>query len=109
MAPRKGKSSASEVDSKIVQKYIDLGEEIKPLTKERKQLGDIIKKWLGDKTEADIEDIGTITYGYDADKEVEEVDLLKLQQDYPKVYKAVVTKTTKPGARKLKMPGASED
>ena len=105
MAPRKSKSGAEEVDGKIVQKYIDLGAEIKPLEKERKGLGEIIKKWLGDKTEEDVEGIGTITYGYDADKEEEVVDLLALKQDYPKVYAKVVTMETKKGTRKLKMPG----
>ena len=109
MAPRKSKSGAAEVDSKIVQKYIDLGAEIKPLKKEREQLGDIIKKWLGDKQEAEVEGVGTITYAYDADKPTEEVDLLMLKEDYPKVYAKVVTKGTKKGARKLKMPGANED
>ena len=109
MAPRKSKSSAEEVDSKIVQKYIDLGDKIKPLEKERKQLGDIIKKWLGDKQEAEVEGVGTITYAYDADKPTEEVDLLMLKEDYPKVYAKVVTKGTKKGARKLKMPGTGTE
>lgn len=108
MAPRKGKKSVEDVDGKTVQRYIDLGEEIKPLEKERKQLGDVIKKWLGDKEEAEVDGIGTITYTYDADKPTEEVDLLMLKEDYPKVYAKVVTKGVKKGARKLRMPGKED-
>ena len=109
MAPRKGKGSVEEVDGKIVQKYIDLGAEIKPLEKERKQLGDIIKKWLGKRTEAEVEDVGTITYKQDEGKEVEEVDLLALKTDYPKVYAKVVTKVKKEGKRRLLMPGVEAE
>ena len=109
MAPRKGKGSVEEVDGKIVQKYIDLGAEIKPLKKEREQLGDIIKKWLGKRTEAEVEDVGTITYKQDEGKEVEEVDLLALKTDYPKVYAKVVTKVKKEGKRRLLMPGVEAE
>lgn len=108
MAPRKGKKSVEDVDATVVKRYMALGEKIKPLEKERKGLGEIIKKWLGDKTEEDVEGIGTITYGYDADKEEEVVDLLALKQDYPKVYAKVVTMETKKGTRKLKMPGKGD-
>lgn len=108
MAPRKGKGSVEEVNAKTVNRYIELGQEISPLTKERKTLGDIIKKWLGNRTEAEVEGVGTITYKQDEGKEVEEVDLLALKTDYPKVYAKVVTKVKKEGKRRLLMPGAED-
>ena len=109
MAPRKGKGSAEEVNAEIVNRYIQLGQEISPLTKERKTLGDIIKKWLGKRTEAEVEDVGTITYKQDEGKEVEEVDLLALKTDYPKVYAKVVKTVKKEGKRRLLMPGVEAE
>mgnify|MGYP007037373881 CR=1 FL=1 len=109
MAPRKGKGSVEEVNAEIVNRYIQLGQEISPLTKERKTLGDIIKKWLGKRTEAEVEDVGTITYKQDEGKEVEEVDLLALKTDYPKVYAKVVKTVKKEGKRRLLMPGVEAE
>ena len=109
MAPRKNKSGTAEVNAEIVNRYIQLGQEISPLTKERKTIGEIIKKWLGKRTEAEVEDVGTITYKQDEGKEVEEVDLLALKTDYPKVYAKVVKKVTKEGKRRLLMPGVEAE
>ena len=108
MAPRKNKSGTAEVNAEIVNRYIQLGQEISPLTKERKTIGEIIKKWLGKRTEAEVEDIGTITYKQDEGKDKEEVDLLMLKTDYPKVYAKVVSTVKVPGKRRLLMPGAED-
>lgn len=89
----------------LVESYDEVRAKLKPLEKEKDALSQAIKSQLGQRESAEVPGY-TVTYAYDADKQVVTFDKEKLETEDPELLKKLVKKgyvtlETKKGNRRL--------
>jgi len=91
-----------------IREYEEVSAELKPLADKKDALWTELKELMGASEEKIVPGFGKVTYGYDKDKPIREIDWDVFKEEQPKIYKKYVVEDTKKGSRRLILKGMEE-
>lgn len=93
----------------LIRIYEEVMAELHPLDKQKKQIWEDIKELMGKAEEKIVPGFGKVTFKFDKDKKVQELDFDLFKKEQPKLYKKYVKEETTKGARRLVLVGMGDE
>jgi len=106
---KKKKSTSEDRMLEAIREYEEVSAELKPLEDKKTELWEEIKRLMGNSQEEIVPGFGKVTFKYDKNKPVYEVDWEVFKKEQPKIYKQYVVEDTKKGSRRLILKGLEEE